>query len=264
MDDEVVRHVSRRDGEARQHGTGGVGEGLHIAVAGFVEAWSAGAERDAHLVRRAPGSGAPRRDGPVDEAKTIAGVVEVGDDQVVTGGAEPVDCPRDGRWHQVERHDLRVRMLDRSARSSTMVDHDLYERAPGGEVTAGAVSEHGEHLSRLCVVELSERVAVRGGEDYDLVRASRARSGLGTADDGVEVRHDAHTPPGSVGRAVARPVDLGRRQVLVAGAERARIRSLRIRRLRTERVRARGAPRCEEHPATAQLVPPQFRHGRSG
>ncbi len=126
----------------------------------------------------------------------------------------------------------------------------------------GAISEDGEHLGRLLLVELRERGFVGGGEHDDFVRAGCARSGVGAADDGIEVRHDAHAPPGRVGRAVARAVHLGRRQVLVAGAERAARRRVRASaRGRRERVRARRAPGCEEHPTTAQLVPPQLGHG---
>ena len=106
---------------------------------------------------------------------------------------------------------------------------------------------------------------MRGGEHDDFVGAGRTRSGVGAADDGIEVRHDAHAPPGRVGRAAARAVHLGRRLVLVPGAERA-VTSVRpgIERGRRERVRARRTPGCEEHPTTAQLVPPQFRHGYRG
>jgi hypothetical protein len=72
----------------------------------------------------------------------------------VTCVLEPFDRLRDGRRHEIERHDLRVRVLDRRPRGSAVVDHHLHEGPAGGEMMTGAISEDGEHFGRLMRVEL--------------------------------------------------------------------------------------------------------------
>src|SRR6185312_9024508 len=100
-----------------------------------------------------------------------------------------------------------------------------------------------------------QRIAAGGERARFGLRAPR-RGRLGRAERGVEVRHHPGPPAGRVRGAPVRPqrVDLGRSLVLVAFAERAPVRSLRLAAARGEVVRPRGATRGEDAPQPAQLV----------
>ena len=123
----------------------------------------------------------------------------------------------DARRDEVERDELRVRMLDRRARGLAVVHERLRVHAAVRRDGTRARSRSATNTSVAASArERAEVGVVRGGEDHDFVRAGHA-----VADDRVLVRHDAHAPARRVGRAGTEARDLGRRLVLVAGAERA-------------------------------------------
>ena len=143
--------------------------------------------------------------------------------------------------HEVERVELRVRVLERCARGRALVHHHVH--AGGIGVRAGARAPARDGAARTAPASSSvDRATVLGRVDDHLVvarsrRRSTSSSGsprpLASGSSGarrlarlqqrVLVRHRAHEPAGRVGRAAARVagVGLGRSPALVALAQRA-------------------------------------------
>jgi hypothetical protein len=113
-------------------------------------------------------------------------------------------------------------MLDRCAGSATLVHEDLHVVPTAGGVGPRAFLHDGHRLDGRLVVERAEGRRVVGRDHDHLVRAVGTCTAAFVADDGVEVRYDAHSPPGRVRRAGAEAEDLRWCFVLVAGTERAR------------------------------------------
>ena len=129
--------------------------------------------------------------------------------------------------------ELRVGVRQRGARLAPLVE----DREADAACRRCARCCHASATrSSVGVGELGDRVQVGGAVNHDLLAFERR----------IEVRHDANVP---AGRAVAEPKRLGRRLVLVAGAERAR-RPRRSAAGASRRARAPARARGDRDPAT--------------
>ena len=154
--------------------------------------------------------------------------------------------------HEVERDQLRVRVLDRRAGRLPVVHEGHRVRQAVAEVERGAIAQHAEHVEGGVERERAERPIVRGREHDDLVRAADR-----TADDRVEVGHDPQAPARLIGVAATEAGDLRRRLVLVPRAERTRGRDRgHRRRLPPERLRTRRALGRDDHQPVGQRIVP--------
>ena len=121
--------------------------------------------------------------------------------------------------HEVERDELRVRVLDRRARRLAVVHERLRVHEPGVEMERGAVAQREQHVGAPRRAASAPSSASCAGEST----TTSCAPGTPVADDRVHVRHDAHLPARRVGRAGADARDLGRRLVLVARRRTGRI-----------------------------------------
>ena len=148
---------------------------------------------------------------PSTTSPSAACVDRVGD-QVAARPAKRSSSVVDARRHEVERDELRVRMLDRRARGLAVVHERLRVREPGVEVERGAVAQRdAARRSRRRVDERAESASCAGEST-----TTSCAPGDAVADDRVLVRHDAHAASPACRARPRRARDLGRRLALVA------------------------------------------------
>ena len=195
--------------------------GAHLAVGRVVE--SRRAVRRARRARRTAAVDAgghhvttsPSRTRHADAARFVDRVVH----QIASRRREAIEHAVDERRHEVERDQLRVRMLDRRAGGLAVVDERRARaRCPCARWNAARSRSTSEHLDarRRRRGRRSERSCAGDRTTTSCAPANAV------ADDRVLVRHDAHAPARRVGCARAGARDFGRCLALVAVAERAR------------------------------------------
>ena len=155
---------------------------------------------------------------------------------------QPVLARRPRAARRGQPGELRMRVGQRRAGVVALVDEG---KADAAGVVRAALPGLGHEVERRAR-ELGDRVDVLGPVHDDLLPLERR----------IEVRHDAHVP---AGRAVAEQQRLGRRPVLVAGAERAVLALVRRDR------RGAGPPRAsgrDRDPAAGRRVKAEVGHAR--